>query len=116
MNSKSTQVTTPTFWDAEPEQAPLVDAAGRARISDEGLTFTVTGIRDVTTKHGPTWMLDIELEGERAVLPLSHITSRDAQLARMQPHLADGDGVTCGLARVNGPNGSGWILTRPQDA
>jgi hypothetical protein len=104
------------FWDNEPDGGdlpPFVDAELKQRIADEGLTFRVVGVREAETAHGSTWMLDIELEGERWTLPFGKTPYRDAQFPRLGECI-DRDGpVACGLAAIQGTRGTGWVLTKP---
>ena len=106
------------FWRAEAAHTlpPLMDAELKRQIADDGLTFTVHSIREAKTTFGPTWMLEIELGGERWTLPLSKTAHRDGQLRRMQDHLAGGGPIACALAVFEGKNGRGWNLVRPKDA
>lgn len=107
--------TPPTFWEAEPEhdRPPYMDPETKARIADEGLTFVVEDIRTAKTTYGPTWMLEVDFEGERWTLAMSHTPYRDAQLTRMQTHLAAHGPVPCGLESFEGTHGRGWMLTAP---
>ncbi len=106
------------FWANEPASdfPDLMPPELKERIAEERLAFTVLGIRDVATAYGPTWMLEVELDGERWTLPLGHTPRRDAQIGRLADHLERHGPVACGLAIFEGRNGRGWILTPPADA
>lgn len=114
----TTQTTSPVFWENEPngEFPPFMTRDMKEQLVAEQQEFQVHSLRKTTTEYGPTWMLEVEVDGERWTLPLSSTPMRDAQMNRLADHLRHHGPVACGLRTAETKNGRAWVLTPPGSA